>query len=150
MTDDNDTDALEPQERYPSAAALGAELRHRCEHVRGGGVARLGARLHKGLHRLAGRVGGVDGRPRADEAAEDAEERGDIVAVRRLGGQREAEGPHAMQRSRARPVKSWSMAKLELMPRPSRKSRRTVVPEPLGATRITSTLSGATTPVMSE
>ncbi len=55
--------------------------------------------------------------------------------------------PMAMVRSSARPVKSCSTAKLELMPAPERKLRRTEVPEPLGATMITSTLSGGTTPV---
>ena len=55
--------------------------------------------------------------------------------------------PSAMQRSSARPVASWTTAKLELMPAPERKLRRTVVPEPFGATMITSTSFGGTTPV---
>ena len=38
---------------------------------------------------------------------------------------------------------------LELIPSPAKKFARTLVPEPLGATRITSTLSGATIPVCS-
>ena len=57
--------------------------------------------------------------------------------------------PSARQRSRARPVASWWTAKLELMPAPARKLRRTVVPEPLGATRITSTFFGGITSVWS-
>ena len=39
------------------------------------------------------------------------------------------------------------LAKLALMPRPSRNSRLTVVPDPLGATRMTSMSLGGTTPV---
>jgi len=39
------------------------------------------------------------------------------------------------------------MAKLELMPAPVKKLRRTDVPEPFGATMITSTFFGGTTPV---
>ena len=41
------------------------------------------------------------------------------------------------------------MAKEELMPLPSRKSERRDVPEPFGATIITSTSSGGTQPVRS-
>ena len=55
--------------------------------------------------------------------------------------------PSATQRSTACPVASWNTAKLELMPAPERKLRRTLVPEPLGATMITSTSFGGTTPV---
>jgi hypothetical protein len=55
--------------------------------------------------------------------------------------------PTARQRSFARPVASWWMAKLELMPAPVKKLRRTDVPEPFGATMITSTFFGGTTPV---
>ena len=57
--------------------------------------------------------------------------------------------PSARQRSWARPVASWTTAKLELMPAPERKLRRTEVPEPLGATMITSTSGGGITPVCS-
>ena len=55
--------------------------------------------------------------------------------------------PSARQRSLAWPVASCSTAKLELMPAPVRKLRRTEVPDPLGATMMTSTSLGATTPV---
>jgi hypothetical protein len=57
--------------------------------------------------------------------------------------------PAAIARSVARPVASWWMAKEELIPLPERKLARTLVPDPLGATRITSTKSGAMIPVCS-
>ena len=57
--------------------------------------------------------------------------------------------PNATTRSFARPVLSWKMAKLELSPRPSKNIRLREVPDPLGATRMTSTLSGGTIPVRS-
>lgn len=51
--------------------------------------------------------------------------------------------------SNALPETSWCTAIDALMPRPSKNKLRTVRPEPLGATRITSTSSGGTTPVRS-
>ncbi len=57
--------------------------------------------------------------------------------------------PTARQRSRARPVASCSTAKLELIPTPARKLRRTFSPDPFGATMITSTSSGGITLVLS-
>jgi len=53
--------------------------------------------------------------------------------------------PTAMHRSWARPVAFWKTAKLELIPAPERKLRRTEVPDPLGATMITSTFLGGIT-----
>lgn len=52
-----------------------------------------------------------------------------------------------MARSLALPVTSCQTAMDELIPRPSLKSDRTVRPEPLGATRMTSTSTGGMTPV---
>lgn len=57
--------------------------------------------------------------------------------------------PRAMAFSSALPVTSWKMAIEELMPRPSLKRERTVRPEPLGATRMTSMSVGTSTPVLS-
>ena len=57
--------------------------------------------------------------------------------------------PMAMAFSLALPVTSWKTANDELMPRPSRKSERTVRPEPLGAQRMTSTSVGTSTLVRS-
>ena len=57
--------------------------------------------------------------------------------------------PNAITRSLARPVASWKIAKLEFNPRPCKNIRRKLVPEPLGATNITSTSAGGTIPVRS-
>jgi hypothetical protein len=57
--------------------------------------------------------------------------------------------PRAVAFSLALPVTSWKTAMEELIPRPSRKRVRTVRPEPLGATRITSMFVGTSTLVRS-
>lgn len=57
--------------------------------------------------------------------------------------------PRAMAFSSALPVTSWKTAMELLMPRPSRKRVRTVRPEPLGATRMTSMSEGTSTLVWS-
>ena len=57
--------------------------------------------------------------------------------------------PNATAFSVAWPVTSWKTAKEEFMPRPSLNRLRTVRPEPLGATRMTSMSDGGTTPVRS-
>jgi len=57
--------------------------------------------------------------------------------------------PSALARSSALPVESWKTAKLQFMPLPSTKFLRTDVPEPFGATKITSMSLGGITPVCS-
>ena len=57
--------------------------------------------------------------------------------------------PMALVRCSALPVASWNTAQLLFMPLPSTKFRRTDVPLPLGATKMTSMSLGGITPVCS-